>query len=362
MPQIQVLPAVPQISPAIAAGIAQAGGSLAQAFQKRVEQQKAQQWMNIIQDPNSTATQQVSAFMNLPPDIKKSAAPALAPILGAKAETEEMTKRREAYHKRYGAEPQPGGIYGQAPAMPMSGAPGQVPPQGQQMQGMGGQQQPTPEQIAFLEASPDPEEKAMGQALRKNLEVQQGIEKENRAVLNKPAEKYLEQMAKYRESAPQAIEASDLMIDAILNDDVGYMSGPHFKEIAESFGVPSSILKKLETPGSKEFKSGRKELMGKIIRDSFRGTTSMREISLAEEMIAELGVEKDANLASALGTKIGWELKQIEADLSQKYADEGIQASKISSMTSKAMKEIRKQKWDDYYDFLKYLRAKEMRK
>lgn len=222
----------------------------------------------------------------------------------------------------------------------------------------------TPQVLASAAADP---------ALRPYLPVLQGqyeqqqkqirdIQKEERAdertFREAELKPYFERIAKNKESLPDALQSNEQVIDAIQKGKVGPGSSAHLAKIAEDLGVPSSITKLLQSPDSKEFNNGIKRLYGNTIKDTFRGTTTQREIDIAEATEAEIGVSKEANLAAALATQARLLIKQEELRIHDELVEQGTPRAKIPALVEKKLMPYRKRLSKDYFDKVEQLRSK----
>lgn len=169
---------------------------------------------------------------------------------------------------------------------------------------------------------------------------------------------FFEKLAADRESLPAAMQSNEQVIDAILKGNVGPGSLPHLGRIAADLGVPASITKMLESTDSKEFNNGIKGLMGHTIKDTFRGTTTQREIDIAEAMQAEIGVRPEANLAAAWAVQSDLLIRQEKLRLAQDLQEQGIARAKIPAIVEKQLEPYRKQLKDQYFEAIQELRKK----
>jgi hypothetical protein len=192
---------------------------------------------------------------------------------------------------------------------------------------------------------------------RGNIKEQQQIKAEERAIAKKGNEAFFEQIGTDRVKLGDEERASDMILDAIKSGEIDPFSQAHIGEIARAFGVPEEITKSLETVGSKEFKTARKTFIGNTIKDAFRGTTTKIEINLAEDMLSELGVTKEANLAAAFAIQAGLKIRRERLRLFDELTEEGVSPSKIPATVDKLMKPYIAQEKDYYFEALKSLRA-----
>jgi hypothetical protein len=198
---------------------------------------------------------------------------------------------------------------------------------------------------------------------QQKMEQKEGIEirKEKRGEERKLAETeqvpYYEQIAADRKSLNDYMQSSEQMIDAIKSGEVDPLSLSNIGHIATDLGVPASITNMLETPGSKEFNNGLKQLMGHTIKDTFRGNTTGNELKIAQSMQAEIGVRQEANLAAALSVKSGLLLRQERLRLHDELLEQGVSRSKIPAIVEKKLESYRKKLHDDYFEAINHLRG-----
>lgn len=189
---------------------------------------------------------------------------------------------------------------------------------------------------------------------------QQAIEDANRAAEHKFEE--AEQKPKFeaiganRVAIPEALAASDRVIDAVSGGDLGPSSAANLGQFLSEVGVPSSITNALQSVESKEFNSGMKQLIGHVVTESFRGASTKRQLQLVEQMQAQVGVRKEANLAAAFAGRSELEIKQKEVDLYDQFREDGYSPSQALARTKKPLKEFRDQIGKEYFQILQELK------
>lgn len=182
------------------------------------------------------------------------------------------------------------------------------------------------------------------------------IRKEERALGQAGSKEFFEKIESDRLKLPEEQLASDMILNSIKSGEIDPFSKAHVAEIAKSFGVPDSILKSLETPGSKEFKTARKTFIGNTIKDAFRGTTTKIEINLAEDMLSELGVSKEGNLASYWGLQAAIDIRKERVRLADQLKSEGVPPSKIPATVDKMIQPYIRETKDEYFEAIRSLR------
>lgn len=185
------------------------------------------------------------------------------------------------------------------------------------------------------------------------------IRKEERQLAQAGTQDYFKKIEEDRIKLPQEEFASEMVMDAINSGDLDPWSKAHIADIAKGLGVPESITKFLETPGSKEFKTGMKTFIGHTVKENFRGMTTKPELRLAEEMNAEIGVTRAGNLAAIWGLNTAIEIKRERLRLTDELKEQGVSPSKIPATVDKKMKPFVQKLHDEYFEALRYLREKE---
>lgn len=389
---VQVLPQVPGFLDRLGSVLNETGQGIQQAGEKKTEKLKSQALMGVLSDPNASPLQKVNAFAQLPEQYKKSTAPVYASVLGPQAQSEaDMNAYQNFVGQNPGFDNQFRGAQPQQPSDDQSIRQSTATaPQMQGRQGLSPQVTPTssplpsstsssedisPEHEKFLikqaafKSSKNPHIAAVGNQaqgeldrLRETRKHSQELQKEDREFERKLQEKevlpYFEQIAKDADNLSGALQSNQQIIDAIINGDIGPGSLAHFGEIAKDLGIPSSIANLLQSPDTKEFNNGIKQLMGHTIKDTFRGTTTQREIDLAEAMQAEIGVDPNANLAAAWAVQSDLLLRQERLKLHNDYIAEDKPRSKIPAMVNKKLEPYRKQLSDQYFEAISELRKK----
>lgn len=184
------------------------------------------------------------------------------------------------------------------------------------------------------------------------------IEAEERQIEQKVYTGYLETVENDRLKLPQEELANEMITDAVINGDVDPFSSSHMSEILQQFGAPESLLRAMETPGSKEFKTGLKTFLGSTIKEAFRGTTSTIEIKLVEDMLAQVGATREANLAASWGLQVGTQIKRERLRLTDEAREQGISPGKVPAYVEKKMIPFRSELKDEYFEALKTLKER----
>ena len=182
------------------------------------------------------------------------------------------------------------------------------------------------------------------------------IASEDRKLLNKPAEKFFEKIEEDRERLEQEEFAGEMILSGIQTGDLDPWGKVHIGEIAKGFGAPEALVASLQTPGSKEFNTGRKQFLGSIIKDTFRGNTTQREIDIAEGLLAEVGVTREGNLAAAFALQAATDLKKERLRIADEEIAKGVSPSKIPAVVSKKMTAYAKQLKQEYFDAVEQLK------
>lgn len=177
--------------------------------------------------------------------------------------------------------------------------------------------------------------------------------------LTAPGDKqFFEKIAIDRQKLPDEELSNAMILDAIGSGDIDPWSSAHIGALARAFGAPDELTRVLETPGSKEFKSGRKTFIGNTIKDAFKGTTTKTEINLVEDMLAELGVAPEANYVAAIGMQTKIDIAKEKIRLTDELQERGVNPSKIPAAVDKLMQPIIKEIHDEYFTIVKEQKKK----
>lgn len=152
----------------------------------------------------------------------------------------------------------------------------------------------------------------------------QDLNESERKPLEKTTEAFFTKLGEEKERLSNEELSLQSMFEGIKSGEVDPFSSAHIAEIAQSFGAPESIVKTLKTPGSKAFDSGRKAYLSSILKDTFRGATTGKEIGLAESLISEVGVNRDANYASLFLLQANLNIKKEKLRLAREAQNKGI--------------------------------------
>jgi len=194
---------------------------------------------------------------------------------------------------------------------------------------------------------------------RKLIKIEeQKIAADERAIERSGHKKFFETVESNRESIPDQQFSNAMILDAVNKGDVDPWSWGHVADMAKALGFSESLTNMLETPGSKEFKTGLKSFIAGTLRESFRGTTNQREIQLAESMLTQIGVSKEGNLAAAWAIQSGLDIKEEQVRLVDEAKEQGIAPSKIPAYVDKKLKSYREQVGKEYFEAVNSLRKK----
>lgn len=201
---------------------------------------------------------------------------------------------------------------------------------------------------------------AEAEAERRKLikQEEQRIAAEERDIERSGHKKFFETIESNRESVPDQQFSNAMILDAVNKGDVDPWSWGHIADIARALGASDSVANILETPGSKQFKTGLKSFIAGTLRDSFKGTTNQREIQLAESMLTQVGVSKEGNLAAAWAIQSSLDIKEEQIRLVDEAKEKGIPPSKIPAYVDKQLKLYREQIGKEYFEAINSLRKK----
>jgi hypothetical protein len=183
-------------------------------------------------------------------------------------------------------------------------------------------------------------------------------EESEKSIFKPALSEYFSKIEEQRDKLPLLESSLDAQLNSVLSGDVDPWSRGHVADIAKSLGVPSSVVAPLETPGSKGFKTGLKTYLSNTLKEAFRGTTTGREIDLAESLLAQAGVSKEGNLASIWLLQAQKDITQEKIRLADELREEGYPTQKIPKEVDKRLVAFRKNLTEEYMEALNELRKK----
>jgi len=179
---------------------------------------------------------------------------------------------------------------------------------------------------------------------------------EERSIYKKSAERYFENLDVKKEKLENSQLALDAQTQAVMEGDIDPWSRGHLASLARDLGAPESVAALLETPGSKEFKTGLKTYLSYTLKDAFRGTTTGREIQLAEGLLAQAGSSKEANMATLALLDAQNDINQKEIEIVNELKARGVSPYDIPDQVSEILKPYRKETSKEYMEFVRHLK------
>lgn len=309
---VQVLPYVPSFGEKLADSLGQGAATVAEGYQQRVQNQKAQKAIGLLQDPNVTPMQKVTAFMSLPENLKKSSAPIWAAILGPQAQAQADMSSLE----KLGISPQ--GQPQGAPNAQMDASSQQAPQQAPGMNQAQPQQPrsnvPGPEwnlpdlyRTAAMSGQKGPAG-VIGNAAKNEIDRRQQEQKrfnEEREFHAKGTQKTFENIQKLRTALPKKESALALAKDAIASGEVGPFS---LNNLAQRMGIPEFNTAK----GAQLVFAGKENLIGNLSQVAAKAQNQWIEQRFST-MFPQIGQTKEAN--ESVATMLESELKMDQAYL-----------------------------------------------
>lgn len=150
----------------------------------------------------------------------------------------------------------------------------------------------------------------------------------------------------------------DAMRQGILSGSVDPFSPAHLGEIAHAFGVPEEITRSWGNMNSKEFGSARKVFLSNLLKGAFRGATTGREIQLADTLLSQVGISKEANLAAEGLMRSGVMMNRERQRLLQEAKELGLSNYKIPDYVDKKADEYGKLLNKQYIEALEELKRR----
>lgn len=326
MPAGQVLPYVPSFGEKLTEAIGEGVGHITEGYKQRLQNQQAQNTMTTLQDPNKTAIQKVTAFMNMPESFKKHVSPILGAVLGPQAQSELDTSllRKLGFLGQEGQQnapnnqnsnnaqaqqpqnmPQMDQNSQQAPVQPTAKS-GSINTSPQNLPG------PEWDDANLYKAAALGNQKGplgvIGNAAKNEIERRQQTQKrftEERAFHTKGTAPAMESVRKLRSSLPKKESALALAKDAIASGEVGPLS---LNNLAQRMGVPEFNTAK----GAQLVFAGKENLIGNLSQVAAKAQNQWIEQRFST-MFPQIGQTKEAN--ETITTMLESELKMDQAYL-----------------------------------------------
>jgi hypothetical protein len=181
------------------------------------------------------------------------------------------------------------------------------------------------------------------------------LQAEERAYKAPAIKSFYEDLEGQRQKIDEQDFAAKSVVNAINTGQTGTFSSANLGSFLENLGAPPEIRKALETPGSKEFKAASKTFLANTMRDTFKGTTTGREISIGEQIGAELGVNENANLAAAFFQQAKINIAKEKIRLVDELTAEGVAPSKIPAVVDKMIKPFVEEEKKEYFEAVREL-------
>ena len=342
---VQVLPYVPSFGERLAEKIGEAGTHIGAGLAQARQQKNDDAYFAIMQDPNTSPVQKLTAFSKLSEGRKKSVAPVAAAIWGPQAQAEAQTNQLENFKKTHFGTP------GAIP-QPVSGAPAGALPENNGLVGTSSNTLPNaiqtnnsstfqgdsrvqalpPAQSATNQPSlnlgpastgtpnpvsrhaavdPEnihtwPEDKVallasqtgsageMGKLELKRRKEERVKFTEDRTFHTKGSAKAVENAQALRESVPRKEIALNLAKDAVQSGEVGSFS---LNNLAERFNLPELKTAK----GSQLITAGKENLIGNLTAISAKAQNQWIEQRF-NSMFPQIGQSEEAN--ETIGTML----------------------------------------------------------
>lgn len=187
--------------------------------------------------------------------------------------------------------------------------------------------------------------------MKKQSEKQQLEEKK---VFTPSVQKYFERIEDKRSELPQIKSALEAEQAQIMSGEIDPWSSGHMANIARYLGM-DILAPTLETPGSKGFKTAQKSFLTTSLQNAFKGATTSKQINLIEQLLAEPGATKEANLASLWLMQSNMMVDEMEIQLTDSLRSQGVSGYNMPALVSKQLEPYRKQLSDQYTEAVREL-------
>lgn len=328
---VQVLPYVPTFGEKLADALGNATTTIGQGFQQQRQNQRDDMSLAIMNDPNKSPMEKVTAFMGLSEDKKKHVAPIYAAVLGPQAQAESQNSILDNFiNREFGSQgapqqppsmqqPQPNqmGMDATRPApqaqMGLSGQPVQQ-PQGETPQQAQPPQIPqeNPKDLSTWSSDRIRKLAALGGSAGDYAKLELDRRKQSsqefareRDFHTKGSQKSVEEANSLRSSVPKKEIALSFAKDAVQSGEVGSFS---LNNLAERLNIPELRTAK----GSQLLTAGKENLIGNLSAVSAKAQNQWIERRFAD-MFPQIGQSEAAN--ETIATMLDSEIKMDRAYL-----------------------------------------------
>jgi hypothetical protein len=336
---IQILPHVPGFGERLADAITQGAGAFGAGYLKQMENQRSQQALADVANPQLTPLARFRAYGNLTPELQKNLAQPFSSLLGPEAQA--MADYNQFI--REGGNPADVGLGPQgapAPQPPNGVAPAQA-PQGQPPPQPTNQSQVAPTQAhgtasiadrsiedltkdLRYSSSKNPYQKqkadlAKAEIERRNKEEEKGqhakeVQRKEDIEFHKETQKYDEDLIQQNKVAKKQIEAIDTIEESINSGNVIQASAAN---LFKGFGkVGDKVSEWLKNPDQAKFEAAIPQLL-EGWKDVFGVRLTDADLRILQDKLPSLGKSPEANRAVV--------------GVLRKYADQNLLRGKISS-------------------------------
>lgn len=177
---------------------------------------------------------------------------------------------------------------------------------------------------------------------------------EEKKVFTPSVEKYFTRIEETRDEIPQIKSSLEAEEASIMSGAVDPWSSGHMANMARYMGL-DMLAPTLETPGSKGFKTAQKTFLTTSLQNAFKGATTAKQINLVEQLLAEPGASREANLASLWLMQSNMMVDEMKLQIVDSLKSQGVSGYNIPALASRQLEPYRKQLSEQYTEALKEL-------
>lgn len=192
----------------------------------------------------------------------------------------------------------------------------------------------------------------IGDLRKAELKEDAKIRQDERDLLQPANKAFYEKIQKDRDSLSEKELAVEAISQGIQSGETGVWSSANIGSWLGSLTDSDELRKALETPGSKEFKSASKTILAANMRDTFRGNTTNREISIGEQIGPEIGINENANKASVALQEVKNQISRAQIRLTDELLESGVAPSRIPSIVNKRLDPFIKELKGEYFNYV----------
>ncbi len=185
--------------------------------------------------------------------------------------------------------------------------------------------------------------------------------KEAETIERKPTEeavqKFFTDLGEDEKKLPELKNSLDTMLHSVNSGAIDPWTPSHLADIATAFGIPEDLTRAWQSMEAKQFHAARKTYLSNTLKEAFRGATTGREIDLAESLLAQVGTNREGNLAALFLQQSNLLIRDERIKLAREAQDQGMSNYDVPRYVAEKIEPFRKELSKEYFEALDSLKA-----